>query len=431
MDDIKKNNIYKLEIIDITHEGMGIAKYAAFPIFVAYALKDEVVDVKIIKVTKKYAIGKLVKIYKKAKDRVAPFCDVFKRCGGCDLQHINYKEQLNIKKQIVENNLRRIGGFTDIKVKEIIGMEYPYEYRNKVQYPILNNEVGFYAKKSHDIIVHNECKIQSDIINDIVDYLKQKLDNNIRHIVFRSGDEGVMLILVSNITSTNIDINKLIIKFPIIKTIVLNHNNTNTNVVMSKKNKILYGKGYIEDALLENTFRISPNSFYQVNKSQTEVLYKKAIQLANIDKTHTVLDLYCGIGTIALSVAKQAKKVIGIETVEEAIKDANVNKKNNKINNVQFICNKAEDEIVRLYDKEIKADVVIIDPPRKGCDRRLIDTIIKMNVNKIVYISCESSTLARDLEIFCKNYYNIKEVIAIDMFPHTKHVETVTLLERK
>jgi len=321
MNKLNKNDQVKIKIIDMTHEGTGIGKLDGFPIFVSNALKDELMDVHIIKVTKTYAVAKPIKIYTKSKNRVQPFCDIFNQCGGCDLQHINYEEQLNIKKKIVENNLVRIGGFKDIKVDEILKMDNPFEYRNKVAYPIKNNKAGFYAKRSHNIIENDECKIQDNTVNKIMNYLKGKLNKNIRHVVFRTTDEGIMVIFVSKVKKTEIDITAMTNKFPTIKTVVLNHNNKQTNVIMGHKNITLFGKGYIEDTLLGNKYRISPNSFYQINKIQTEKLYKKAIEFANINKEQTVFDLYCGIGTIALTLAKKAKKVIGIEYVSAAIKD--------------------------------------------------------------------------------------------------------------
>ncbi|MBN2852488.1 MAG: 23S rRNA (uracil(1939)-C(5))-methyltransferase RlmD [Clostridia bacterium] len=431
MNKLKKNEVYKVTILDVTHEGAGIAKIEGFPVFVNNALKDEVMDIHLIKVTSKYAIAKPIKIEKSSKDRVDPFCEVYKRCGGCDLQHMNYEAQLILKKQIVENNLRRIGGFKEIKVNEIIKMDNPFAYRNKVQYPVENNRAGFYAKNSHDIIEHDECLVQDEKVNEIMNYLKDKLDHNIRHVVFRIADEGIMLIFVSRTRTMGMDIESITKKFSIIKTVIMNYNISEGNVVMGYENTTLFGKGTIEDSLLDLTFRISPNSFYQVNKIQTEKLYSKVIEFAGENKNQTIFDLYCGIGTISLCVAKHFKNVFGIETVEAAVNDANINKEMNHIENVTFICNRAEDEIENLYMNNIKADVVIVDPPRKGCDQKLLDTINKMKAEKVIYVSCDSATLARDLKILCESDYIIKEIVAVDMFPHTKHVETVVLMSRK
>ncbi len=431
MDKIKKNQQHKVKILDMTHEGTGIAKIDGFPVFVSNTLTGELLDIHIIKANNKYAVAKPLKFYQKSKKRTEPFCDVFHRCGGCDLQHIKYEEQLIIKKQIVESNLQRIGGFNDLLVDEIIGMEKPYNYRNKAQYPVNEGKIGFYAKKSHTIIEHDKCLVQDERVTKIIEYFKNQEISHIKHLVFRIGDDKLMLIVVSNNRKPFFDIELLIATFPFITTIVLNYHPNETNVVLGKENITLYGDGYITDQLLEISYRISPNSFYQVNKVQTEKLYKKVIEFAGDTKNKTIFDLYCGIGTISLTMAKDAKKVIGIESVIEAVNDANINMKENSIDNCEFICNKVEDEIINLYNDNIIADIVIVDPPRKGCDRVLLDTIIKMNIEKMIYVSCDSATLARDLKILCDENYKVLNIVAIDMFPHTKHVETVTLLELK
>ena len=431
MDKIKKNQKHKVKILDMTHEGTGIAKIDGFPVFVSNTLTSELLDIHIIKANNKYAVAKPLKFYQKSKKRTEPFCDVFNRCGGCDLQHIKYEEQLIIKKQIVERNLQRIGGFDNLLVDKIIGMEKPYNYRNKVQYPVNGGKIGFYAKKSHTIIEHDKCLVQDTRVTEIIEYFKNQEISYIKHLVFRIGDDKIMLIVVSNRKKPSFDIESLITSFPYITSIVLNYHPNETNVVLGRENITLYGNGYITDHLLEISYRISPNSFYQVNKIQTEKLYKKIIEFVGDTKDKIIFDLYCGIGTISLSMAKGAKKVIGIESVTEAVNDANFNMKQNNIVNCAFICNKAEDEIVSLYNNNVTADIVIVDPPRKGCDKVLLDTIIKMDIEKMIYVSCDSATLARDLKILCDKDYKVENIVAIDMFPHTKHVETVTLLELK
>ncbi len=430
MDKIKKNQRHKVKILDMTHAGTGIAKIDGFPVFVSNTLTGEILDIHIIKANNKYAVAKPVTFYHKSKNRTEPFCDVFNRCGGCDLQHIKYEEQIVIKKQIVESNLKRIGGFDNLVVDEIIGMEKPYNYRNKAQYPVNEGNIGFYAKRSHTIIEHDKCLVQDERVTKIIEYFKTQETNHIKHLVFRIGDDKLMLIVVSNNRKPLFDIESLISTFPYITTIVLNYHPNETNVVLGKENITLYGDGYITDHLLEISYRISPNSFYQVNKIQTEKLYKEVIKFVGDTKDKTIFDLYCGIGTISLTIAKGAKKVIGIESVTEAVNDANINMKQNNIDNCEFICNKAEDEIINLYNNKITADIVIVDPPRKGCDKVLLDTIIKMNIEKMIYVSCDSATLARDLKILCDKDYKIENIVAIDMFPHTKHVETVVLLGR-
>lgn len=427
---MKKNEIYKSEVLDVTHEALGLCKIEGIPVFVSDALTGETVDVQILKANKKFAFGRTTHIHEKSEDRQKPPCDVFKPCGGCDLQHLKYAKQLELKKHIVENNLKRIGGF-DVVVDDIIGMDNPFRYRNKVQYPVKANKVGFYAKRSNSIVEHTDCKVQSEVVNKIVNDLKHIVDPNIINIVFRTASEGIMLIFVSRKRRLDFSIDKILEKYKMIKTVVISIKREENNVILGKKNVTIYGDGYITDELLNKKYRISPRSFYQVNKTQTEVLYKKVIEYADLNKNQTVFDLYCGIGTIALSVADYAKNVIGIDSVKEAIEDANENAIINKVENVQFICNKAEVEVPKLYLEKVKADVVIIDPPRKGCDKVLINTLLEMKASKIVYVSCDSATLARDLKMLCETKYVIKNITAVDMFPHTKHVETVVLLERK
>lgn len=450
---VKKDEILDLEITSMTHEGMGVGKKDGFAVFVQGAIEGEKVRVKVIKVLKSYGIARIEAFIEKSPQRQEPFCPVYKRCGGCSLQHMTYQKTLDFKRQVVVDNLTRIGGLSALTVHETLGMSNPLNYRNKAQYPVgmgKNGPVaGFFARRSHEIVDTPQCDIQhtlSDKAKEIVLGYVQALNipvynestgqGLIRHVVtkvgFHSGE--VMVIIVA--TRPEIPkVNKLLYRLkrdiPGLASVILNVNAKPGNVILGNRNITLFGKDTLQDTLGELTFEISPLSFYQVNPTQTEVLYQKAIEYADLQGHETVFDLYCGIGTINLFAASKAQKVIGVEVEAEAVEAAKNNAKRNGISNVEFYPGLVEQTVPELYSKGLKADVVFVDPPRKGCDEALLKTLVDMAPNRIVYVSCNPSTLARDLKYLSSSGFEVKEVQPVDMFPWTEHVETVVLMSRK
>ncbi len=448
---VEKNKEYIVEIIDTGYKGEGIAKIDDFAIFIPNAIKGEKIKIKILKVLTSYAFGKIIEIIEPSKNRLESDCSTYKRCGGCNLRHVKYDETLKIKQNLVQSLVNKTLK-NKIKVKETIGMENPYYYRNKAQFPIgkdkENNVVmGVFANRTHEIIPIEECFIQNKEIqklskfilefikeNDISVYDETSRKGLIRHIVTKIGikTNEIMCIIVINgkeIPKEKELTMQIIKKFPNVKTIVKNINTKNTNVIMGEKNEKIYGDGYIEDKLGEYTFKISPHSFYQVNPIQAEKLYSIGVEAANINKEDVVFDLYCGIGTISLFMAKYAKKVYGVEIVEEAIKDAKENAKINNIKNTEFIAGDTQlilDDLIN--NKKIIPNVVMVDPPRKGLDNRSVENILKIMPNRFVYISCNPATLVRDLAKF-EEMYEIKSIQPVDMFPFTAHVECVAVLQ--
>lgn len=454
---VEKNKEYTLDIISQGYEGEGIAKIEGYPIFIEGALKGEKVNAKIVKVKKNFAYGKLINIEKESLGREEPKCEFYKRCGGCKTQHMDYKRQLDFKWERVKDCVKKIGGLSEDLVKYPIGMEEnPYRYRNKVQLPVgtINGElkIGFYAQRSHDIIDIDKCIIQDEKADKVREISKKwMLENNIRpafkdakfdkkglirHIMIRTGFKTgeVMVVLVS--TKKDIPhLDKFIeeIKNSIdgIKSIVLNINKEDTNVILGLECITLWGEDTIQDYIGEFKFNISPLSFFQVNPIQTEVLYNKALEYAKLNGEETVFDAYCGTGTITLFLSKKAKKVYGVEIIEPAIINARENAKLNGIDNAEFFVGKSEEVIPDLIDKGIKADTIVVDPPRKGCDIKLLEAIGKVKPNRVVYVSCDPSTLGRDLKILEGQGYETIEVQPVDMFPQTSHIENVVLLVRK
>ena len=450
---VEKNKEYIVKIIDNGFEGEGIAKIDNFTIFVSGAIKGETVKILILKLLSSHAYGKILEFIEKADSRQSEDCETYKRCGGCNLRHIKYEDTLKIKQNAVQSLVNKTLK-NKIEVKETIGMENPLYYRNKAQYPIgLNKEnepiMGVFAQRTHEIIPINKCFIQSPISEEIAKYIVEFIKENkisvynektgkglFRHIVIKVGikTNEIMCILVINgnkIPKENLLVSNLTHKYPNIKTIVKNINTKNTNVILGNENNIIFGDGYIKDILGDYTFKISPLSFYQVNPVQAEKLYNIGVEAAKITKNDVVFDLYCGIGTISLFMAKFAKKVYGVEIVEQAIIDANENARLNDVNNVEFIAGDTEfilDELINC--KNIIPNVVMVDPPRKGLDNNSIDNILKIRPNRFVYISCNPATLARDLAKF-EDVYDIVEIQPVDMFPFTHHIETVTLLTLK
>jgi len=422
-----------VDVINMTHEGRGVARIDDFVIFIDGAITGEVLEIEIIHRAKSYAIANIYKIIEAASERIEPFCRVYGSCGGCSLQHLRYDVQLKFKQNYVMDCLQRIGGFKQIKVSPTRGMKFPYHYRNKVQYPVAGGKAGFYKRRSHSIVEHRVCAMQSDDVNEIMNFIKPQLPDFIKHMVFRVGTEGVMMIFVSTKAKPNLD--ELVIsvteRYSIIKTVILNINTSGTNKILGDKNQSLYGTGKINDRMLGVEYSISPNSFYQINKEQTRYLYTKINKMAELTGKETVYDLYCGIGSIGLYLAKKAKKVVGVESVSDAVKDARANARDNEIKNIKFVIGKAEEVAGDLIEKHGKPNIVVVDPPRKGCEETLLKSVLDMAPDKIIYVSCNPSTLARDLQVLCENKkYKPGKVQPVDMFPFTSHVETVCLLKR-
>lgn len=447
---VKKNEEYIVNIIDNGFEGEGITKIDGFTIFVPNAIKGEEVKILIVKVLTSHAYAKLIEIIKKSENRIEPDCATYKRCGGCNLRHLSYDATLDLKQNIVQNLVKK-NLKSCVNVNKTWGMGNPYNYRNKLQYPVGKDKngniiVGVFANRTHEIIKTNECLIQNIKANEIAKFIVQlakKYDisvydeNNqqglLRHIVIKTGirTNEIMVILVINGDSLSYQenfLNELKNKYNEIESIVLNINKKNTNVILGDKNINLLGNGYIKDILGDYYFRISPLSFYQVNPVQAEALYNIAIEGLNITKQDVVFDLYCGIGTISIFASKYAKKVYGVEIVEQAIKDAKWNSEFNKIENTKFIAGDTEKVIDDLINnKKIIPNIVIVDPPRKGLDRNTINNIIKIHPKKIAYISCNPATLVRDLA-YLEDMYKIEMIQPVDMFPWTSHVECCVVM---
>jgi 23S rRNA (uracil1939-C5)-methyltransferase len=442
----------KAKCIDYTHDGRGVVKINKMPVFVPDLLVGEEAEITIVRQDKNYAIGRRGELIVQSKNRVVPICPVYKECGGCQLQHLDYQEQLRMKNNRLEQALRRIGGVNPTMLP-IIGMENPYFYRNKVQVPYgldRNNDIiaGFFKRGTHEIVDTKKCYIENEESDEIIIYLKTLFKKYEIKPYEIDQDKGVIkTVLVKKATSTNQimvvivtrstaipHMNELLrdltIKFTNIKTIIHNVSNIKTTKMLGDKENILFGPGYIEDVLMGVKFQISARSFYQVNPTQTKFLYEKAIEFADFKGNEMVLDAYCGIGTIALIMAHKVKKVLGIDIVGKAIEDANNNAKINNIKNVDFVAADVNHYVAKLEASNQKLDVVVVDPPRDGLDQKFINLLLKSKPSKIVYISCEPSSLARDIKQLSR-YYNLEKVQGVDMFPQTYHVESVVLLKVK
>ncbi|ELQ0172281.1 23S rRNA (uracil(1939)-C(5))-methyltransferase RlmD [Clostridium perfringens] len=454
---VEKNKEYIFDIISQGYEGEGIAKIDnKYPIFIEGALKGEKVKVRIVKVNKNFAYGKLMEVLEASEERVNPPCAIYKRCGGCKLQHASYKAQLDFKWDRVKDCVSKIGKLNPSIVKYPLGMEEPWRYRNKVQLPIglINGEVkiGFFAPRSHDIIDMESCLIQDEIGDKVVKLTREWIEKfNIRpynvdgeydekgilrHIMIRRGftTNEVMIVLVTNgekLPHKEEFVDLMVKNIPGIKSVIQNINSKKINVILGLESKTLWGEDTISDYIGDFRFNISPLSFFQVNPIQTEVLYGKALEYANLTGNEEVFDAYCGTGTITLFLSQKAKKVYGVEIIPQAIDNAWINAKENKVENVEFFVGESEVVIPDLINKGVKADVVVVDPPRKGCDKKLLDAITNIDAKKIVYVSCDPSTLGRDLKVLEENGYKTLEVQPVDMFPNTSHVENVAKLIKK
>ena len=447
---VEKNKEYIVDIIDTGFQGEGIAKIDGLTIFIPNAIKGEKLKILIVKVLSSHAFGKIVEIIEKSPYRIESDCTTYKRCGGCSLRHIKYEETLKMKQNAVQSLVNKTLK-NKIEVEDTLGMENPYHYRNKAQYPVgLNKDgkpvIGVFANRTHEIIPINTCFIQNKQTEEIAKYIFEFLVKNnisvynektqkglVRHIVTKIGikTDEIMCILVINgkeMPKEKELVEELTNKFKNIKTIVKNINTKNTNVILGNENINLFGDGYITDILGEYKFKISPMSFYQVNPLQAEKLYNLGVESANITKNDVVFDLYCGIGTISLFMSKFAKKVYGVEIVEEAIAAAKENAKINNVDNPEFIAGDVEkvlDELVNV--KQIMPDIIMVDPPRRGLDNTSIENIKKVRPKKVVYISCNPATLVRDLAKL-EEIYEVKKIKPVDMFPYTSSVECVSLL---
>ncbi len=444
---VQKNDYIEVVFEDLTHDGAGVAKVDGYPLFVKNALPGEKAKIKVIKVNKGYGFGRLEEILEQSPYRVDAPCPIYKECGGCQLQHLSYEGQLLAKEKQVRDVLTRIGKLENVKVHPVLGMSEPWRYRNKAQVPVGEREggliAGFYQQRSHEIIDMEACMIQQEKNDEVVQavkrictkygvtaYNEQRHKGSLRHIMARHGQvtKEVMVVLVTRtpeFPNKEKIVKEIIESVEGVKSIIQNVNSKKTNVILGDETRVLWGEEVIYDLIGNVKFAISSRSFYQVNPEQTKVLYDQALSYAELTGEETVIDAYCGIGTISLFLAQKAKKVYGVEIVPEAIADANRNAELNEIDNVEFAVGEAEVVIPNWYKEGIVADVLVVDPPRKGCDDALLQTIIEMKPKKVVYVSCNPATLARDLRVLEDGGYRTVEVQPVDMFPHTTHCEAV------
>lgn len=450
---VAKNDVLEGEIIDLTHEGLGISKLGGYPLFIEGALINETVEFKVIKVGKNFGVAKLIKIIKESPDRVEVTDRAYAQTGTMPLQHLAYEAQLKFKKNQVENVLQKIGKLPDVKVNDVIGMDNPFGYRNKAQIPVRKHngklETGVFRKNSHDLIPMEDFKIQDleidkavIVVRDIMrkynvkPYNEKDNTGNLRHILVRRGyHTGEMMITLVTRTPKLFPHSKIVPDIlealPEVVSIVQNVNPKKTNVILGQEVIVLHEEDKYQDKLLNHTFEISHRSFFQVNTSQAEVLYSKVLEFAQLTGEETVIDAYCGIGTITLALAEKAKEVYGIEIIEPAVLDARRNAELNGIENVTYQIGAAEDVMLDWSKEGREADLLVVDPPRKGLEGQFIEAVIKMQPKKMVYVSCNPSTLARDLALLVEGGYTVEQVQPVDMFPQTSHVETVALLTKK
>lgn len=457
----RKNDMVTLDIVDCGTNGEGIGKADGFTVFVKDAVIGDRVTAKIMKAKKNYGYGRLMEILTPSPDRAEPVCPSARQCGGCQLQALSYEKQLEFKADKVRGHLERIGGFANLPMEPIIGMKDPFHYRNKAQFPVGRNRdgkivTGFYAGRTHSIIENRDCVLgvpqNREILDRVIDYMEtydispyDEVTGKglIRHIFTRYGYHTgeIMVCIVANGSRLphQQELVKALREIPGMTSITLNINKNRNNVILGEKIQVLWGQEYITDKIGDISYQISPLSFYQVNPQQTWELYSKALEYADLHGEETVWDLYCGIGTISLFLAQKAKFVRGVEIVPAAIEDARRNARLNGIKNAEFYVGKAEEVLPDYYadyaarhpGENARADVIVVDPPRKGCDETLLNTIVEMQPEKVVYVSCDSATLARDLKYLCERGYQVKKVCPVDMFPMTVHVETVVLLSHK
>lgn len=456
---MQKNDELILKIEDMGVDGAGIGKADGMTFFVKDAVIGDVVRAKVMKLKKTYGYARLMELQEESPDRVEPKCPYYRQCGGCQIQALSYEKQLEFKERKVRNNLERIGGFTEIPMEPIVGMEEPYHYRNKAQFPVGTDKdghivTGFYAGRTHTIIPNRDCAlglpVNREILDLVIDFMEkyhvsaydEKTGKGlVRHVLIRCGftskEKMVCLIINGKSLPHSEKLVEALRKIDGMTSISINCNTERTNVILGRKTVVLWGQEYITDQIGEISYEISPVSFYQVNPVQTEKLYGLALEYADLHGEENVWDLYCGIGTISLFLAQKAKQVYGVEIIPQAIENAKRNAVKNGIENAEFFVGKSEEVLPEFYEKEAAAgrkahaDVIVVDPPRKGCDEKLLETIVKMAPDRVVYVSCDSATLARDLKILCENGYELKRARAVDQFCHTVHTESVCLMERK
>lgn len=449
----KKNDIVKLQITDMSNEGAGIGRVSGYTLFVKDAVIGDFIEAKIMKAKKNYGYARLMQVLEASPHRVESLCPYARQCGGCQLQSMDYEEQLRFKENKVRNHLMRIGGLGEVPMEPIVGMEEPYHYRNKAQFPVGTDKdgriiTGFYAGRTHTIIENRECclgvKENKHILDCVIDYMEScgitAYDENtgkglVRHVLtrygFTSGQWMVCIIINGDSLPKSDRLVEALREIPGMTSITININKERTNVILGLEMKLLWGQTYIRDSIADVEYQISPLSFYQVNPVQTRNMYQKALDYAALTGQETVWDLYCGIGTISLFLAAQAKQVYGVEIVPQAIEDAKRNARLNGITNAEFYVGKAEEVLPEKYARDgIYADVIVVDPPRKGCDEVLLDTIVKMQPKRVVYVSCDSATLARDVKYLGARGYRLEKVQAFDNFSQTVHVECIVLMSR-
>lgn len=451
---MKKDDIVILKIEDLSSDGLGVGRSEdGMALFVKDTVIGDVVEAKVMKMKKTYGYARMMQILEPSPDRIVPPCHVARQCGGCQIQAMSYSAQLIFKQNKVRSNLERIGGFTNLPMEPIVGMETPFRYRNKAQFPVGKDRdgklaAGFYAGRTHSIIPCRDCLLGAEVNEKILQTVLAHMEKYqiqpyneatgkglVRHIMTRVGFATGQIMVCIVINGKKLPSSERLVEelaaIPGMTSITLNVNREKTNVIMGQKLILLWGQEYIEDTIGTVRFRISPLSFYQVNPQQTEKLYGKALEYAGLTGNETVWDLYCGIGTISLFLAQKAKQVYGVEIVPAAIRDAKQNAELNHFTNAEFFVGKAEEVLPEKYEKEgIFADVIVVDPPRKGCEESVLATMIQMAPEKIVYVSCDSATLARDLKYLCANGYELRRVCPVDMFGNSVHVETVCLLSK-
>ncbi len=450
---MKKNDMAVVVIEDMSENGEGIGRSDGYTLFIKDTVIGDRAEVKVIKAKKTYGYGRLVRLLEPSPWRTEPLCPAAAPCGGCQLQAMSYEQQLKFKEKKVRNHLERLGGFPSPAVHPVIGMEEPWHYRNKAQFPVARDRegriiMGFYAGRTHAVIQTPHCYIGHPVNERVLDAVRAYMEENrvepydeaahrglVRHVLIRrgaaTGEVMVCLIINGKRLPAAERLTERLLEISGMTSISYNINREKTNVILGEQVIDLYGPGYITDRIGDLTFRISPQSFFQVNPVQTRILYEKALAYAGLTGEETVWDLYCGAGTISLFLARKAKRVYGVEIVPQAVENARENARINGIENVEFYTGKAEELMPELNrEGRLQADVVVVDPPRKGCAQSLLDTVIDMNPRRVVYVSCNSATLARDLRYLCDRGFRLEEVQPVDMFPMTVGVETVVLLSK-